>query len=68
MLKSSDLRGLSLEELREKAMSLKKNLMQLRFQQKTGKLEQQNTLGQAKRDIATILTIINEIQRTGKKK
>ena len=34
MLKSSDLRGLSLEELREKAVSLKKNLMQLRFQQK----------------------------------
>ena len=68
MLKTSDLRGLSVEEFQEKALNLKKELMQLRFQQKTGKLERRNTLGQTRRDIARILTVVNEMKRTVKKK
>jgi large subunit ribosomal protein L29 len=60
MIKVEELRNLSGEELKEKASSLKKELMQYRFQSKTGKLEQQNVLKQVRRDIARVLTIMNE--------
>jgi large subunit ribosomal protein L29 len=59
---------LGIEELQTKVLNLKKDLMQLRFQQKTGKLERQNALSQTKRDIARILTVINETKKAGKKK
>lgn len=67
MLETSQLRELTVDELREKATSLKKDLMHLRFQKKTGKLERQSALKEAKRDIARILTVINEIKRNEKK-
>lgn len=67
MLKTSELRELSVEELREKALNLKKDLMQLRFQKKTGKLERQSAMKEAKRDVARILTVINESKKNGKK-
>ena len=60
MLKVDELRNLSEEELLEKSEQLKKSLMQLRFQAKTGKLERQSTLKETRRDIARILTILNE--------
>lgn len=60
MLKTSELRELSVEELHDKMMGLKKGLMQFRFQLKTGKLERQSSLRETKQDIARILTIINE--------
>ena len=67
MLKTTELREMSKEELREKAMNLKKDLMQLRFQQKSGKLERQSALKEAKRNIAKILTVINEKEKGEKK-
>ena len=67
MLKTSELRDMSKEELQEKALNLKKDLMQLRFQQKTGKLERQSALKEAKRNIAKIKTIMNEMEKSEKK-
>lgn len=67
MLKMSEIRELGPEELQEKVLNLKKELMQLRFQQKTGKLERQSSIKEAKRNIAKILTVINEIKRDEKK-
>jgi large subunit ribosomal protein L29 len=64
MLKLEDLRGLSAPELEEKAVNLKKELMQFRFQAKTGKLEQQTRIRETRRDIARILTVINEKKRS----
>lgn len=66
MLKTSELRELSPEELKDKAENMKKDLMQLRFQKKTGKLERQSALKEAKRDIARVLTVINELKREKK--
>lgn len=60
MLNMEELRGLSVDELKEKRDRLKKELMQFRFQAKTGKLEKASVLQQTKRDIARILTAINE--------
>lgn len=67
MLKVAELRELSVEELKEKVGALKKGLMQLRFQHKTGKLERHSTLEEARRDIARVKTIINEKKRGEKK-
>jgi large subunit ribosomal protein L29 len=64
MLKLEDLRGLSADELEDKAVNLKKELMQFRFQAKTGKLEQQTRIRETRRDIARILTVINEKKRS----
>ena len=67
MLKVSELKELGVEELSEKVNTLKKDLMQLRFQHKTGKLERQSALKEAKRDIARVKTVINE-KKKGEKK
>lgn len=66
MLKPSELRGLSIEELEEKVTHLKRDLMQFRFQVKTGKLERQSTVGDTRRDIARLLTVLSEKKREGK--
>jgi len=60
MLKTKDLRNLNLDELQEKVNVVKKDLMQLRFQSKTGKLERQTAIRHAKKDIARILTVMSE--------
>ena len=66
MLKMSDLQSLSIEELVEKETKLKKDLMQARFQSKTGKLERQNVLSETKKDIARVLTVISAIRKKEK--
>lgn len=65
MLKISDVLNLSNEELREKEAGLRKELMQLRFQAKTGKLERQSSMKEAKRSIARILTVISQRRNEG---
>ncbi len=67
MTKIADYRDLSVDELNEKVVSLKKELMQYRFQHKTGKLEKQSTLKEAKKAIARVKTVINE-KKKGEKK
>ena len=62
MLEINELRNLSIEELQEKTNNLKKELMQFRFQAKTGKLERQSAVRDTRRDIARVLTVINEKQ------
>ncbi|MFA6600092.1 MAG: 50S ribosomal protein L29 [Candidatus Omnitrophota bacterium] len=64
MLKIEELRGLSEAELEDKVMNLKKELMQFRFQAKTGKLEQQTRIRDTRRDIARMLTVLNEKKRS----
>jgi len=63
MIKVQELRNLAIEELGDKLSSLKKNLMQLRFQAKTGKLETKNSIKTTRRDVARIMTVINEVKR-----
>ena len=65
MLKTKELRSLSVEELEGKVESLKKDLMQYRFQAQTGKLEKQTTLRDVRRDIARVSTIVNEKKKSG---
>jgi len=54
------------EELEEKMVSTRKELFNLRFQSATGALENSARLRSAKREIARILTVKTERERTGK--
>ena len=60
MLKISEIQNLSIEEINEKVDTLKKDLMQHRFQAKTGKLERQTAIRELRRDIARLLTVKNQ--------
>ncbi len=64
-MKIADVRNLGIDELQEKVSQLKKNLMQFRFQAKTGKLETKNSLKLTRRDIARLLTVIQEQKAAG---
>lgn len=55
-----ELRELSDEELEKKLEERREDLFNLRFQAATGALENPARLGQARREIARILTIQNE--------
>lgn len=62
-MKSEEVRAKSPDELQEKLMSLKKEAFNLRFQQATGQLENTSRVGQVRRDIARVKTVINEQRR-----
>ncbi|MBI9086418.1 MAG: 50S ribosomal protein L29 [Desulfobacterales bacterium] len=57
-MKASEIREMSLDEMRRKSKDLKEKLFTLRFQHATGQLENSRKLGQTKKDIARVNTII----------
>ncbi len=59
-MRSDEVRNLSKEELLNKCESLKEELMRLRFNKKTGQLTNTSVIRKTKREIARILTIIEE--------
>ena len=61
-MKASEIRELSPDEMERKAVDLKQELFNLRFQHASGQLENPAKLKQTKRDIARVMTIIRETQ------
>jgi large subunit ribosomal protein L29 len=61
---ASELRELSLEELEHRLTDTTQELFNLRFQHATDQLENPMRLGQTKRDIARIQTILKERRTT----
>lgn len=59
-MKASEVRDLSLTELKGKAGDLNEEIFNLRFQHATGQLENPMRLSQIKKDIARVLSIIRE--------
>ncbi len=59
-MKAKELRGLSLEELGQKETTLKKEMFELKYQRKIGRVEKPSRFKLIKRDIARILTILSE--------
>ena len=57
---SKEIRGLSVEDLQEKLVELKKDLFMLRMQHATNQLDNPMKLAAVKKDIARIKTIIRE--------
>ncbi|HLX32354.1 MAG TPA: 50S ribosomal protein L29 [Gaiellaceae bacterium] len=60
MTRASELRGMTDEELGHHLAERRQELFNLRFQSVTGALENSARLKLAKREIARILTVVNE--------
>ena len=60
LTKMKDLRELNLEELDQKLVESKHELFNLRFQLATGKQDNSARLGQVRRDIARVATLLRE--------
>lgn len=63
MIKPAELRNLSKEELKEKLLSLKKSLYEMRSQGATGRIEKPSKIKEARRDVARIMTILKEKEK-----
>ena len=66
MAKIKDLRAKTDDELNEQIMALKKESMNLRFQQTSGQLTNTARMRQVKREVAQIKTLLTE-RKTGSK-
>ena len=65
MAKASKLREMKDEELIKRLGDAREELMNLRFQQASGELTDYNRLRITRRQIARLLTLLNERQMTG---
>jgi large subunit ribosomal protein L29 len=59
-MKMRELRELNLEELEQRLAEFKDELFKLRFQVATGKQDNSARLGQVRKDIARIATLLRE--------
>ena len=55
-----EIRDLPVDELVQKLAETKEELFNLRFQNATGQLDNYSRLGELKRDVARILTVLRE--------
>ncbi len=62
MSRVSELRDLSYEELEARLKEAKEELFNLRFQAATGQLDNNARIGEIKKDIARIYTIMREME------
>ena len=62
-MKSEQIRALSVDEVKVKLADAREELMKLRFQQVTGQLTDTSRLRIIRRDIARMMTIMNELQK-----
>ncbi len=59
-MKASEIRDLPVDEIRQRLTDTKEELFNLRFQNATGQLDNYKRLGELKKDIARIKTILRE--------
>jgi large subunit ribosomal protein L29 len=60
MVKTKDLRAMTIDELESKLLECKKEQANLRIQQSTGQLENVSNIRKTRRDVAKINTLIAE--------
>jgi large subunit ribosomal protein L29 len=65
MKKPSELRTMTIEELRQEELNLRKELFNLNFQKVTGEIENPRRIREVRKGIARVLTIINEKLKNG---
>lgn len=66
-MKVADIRNLSIGEMQNKLVDLKQEFFNLRFQHGSGILENPKKLGQTRKAIARVKTIIRQTQLEGEK-
>ena len=59
-MKAEDLRGKTVDELNDQLVALKKEQFNLRFQAATGQMEKTHRVGEVRKDIARISTLLRE--------
>ena len=59
-MKNKEIKKLSVDELKNKVNSLKKDLFKFRFRKVNGQLESAAKISQIKKDVAKILTALNQ--------
>ncbi|MDL2321564.1 50S ribosomal protein L29 [Desulfosarcina sp. OttesenSCG-928-B08] len=59
-MKVAEIRALDADAIYQKIADLKETLFNLRFQHEVGQLENPRKIGQTKKDIARLKTILNE--------
>lgn len=64
-MKIEDIRELTTAELQQKVFDLKADLMTLRFQQKSGELENGKKITEVRKSIAKCLTVLRERELVG---
>lgn len=62
-MKAAEVREQDSDELESRLKSLKTELFRLRFQAATGQLDKPARIGQVRRDIARVQTILHERER-----
>ena len=63
--KMSEIRDLPIEEIQEKLTETKEELFNMRFQNATGQLDNYKRLGELKKDVARIRTILRQRELEG---
>ena len=58
-MKASEIRDLGADEIQQKIADLKEALFNLRFQHEVGQLENPKKIGETKKDIARLKTVLN---------
>jgi large subunit ribosomal protein L29 len=66
-MKASDARVMSLDQLEDEVLKLKKEQFNLRFQRATGQLENTMRVREVRRDIARIKTVAQQKRSSDKK-
>ena len=59
-MKVAEIRAMDAAKLKEELLRLKKEQFNLRFQQATGQLEKASRMRDVRRDIARVLTVLNQ--------
>ena len=59
-MKNKEIKKLSVDELKNKINSLKKDLFNFRFRKVSGQIESTAKISQIKRDVAKLLTTLNQ--------
>ncbi len=62
-MKAAEMRELDVEELQRRVAETRRELFNLRFQHATGQLENMGQLKEARKNIARLLTVLNQKQR-----
>jgi len=59
-MKAAEARDMTVDQLKDKLIQLKKEQFNLRFQKASGQLERTARIGEVRRDISRVKTIIRE--------
>jgi len=63
-MRANELRDKTAEELRQQEHELAEQLFALRLQKVTGQLENPSKIREVRRDLARVLTVLNETKKT----